>query len=194
MTDSFQPLYKAIQAIVPLPDEEWSYFVQHISICSVSKGEHVLQLDEVPMNIYFCIRGLFRMYYITEDGKEFNKSFCAEDDFITSYGALLTGRPSTFSIEALEDSKLVTIPYDLMLTLFEREVHWERLGRKLAENLYVKKEQKERQFLVHSADERYRLFLQEYPGLENRIPQYHISSYLGITPVSLSRIRKSRKS
>lgn len=80
---------------------------------------------------------------------------------------------------------------DTFESLYKRHRCWETLGRKLAEGLYIKKEMKERLLLMNTAEERYLQFLKEFPGLEKRVPQYHIASYLGITPVSLSRIRSS---
>ena len=70
-------------------------------------------------------------------------------------------------------------------------LRWERLGRLLTEQLYIKKEQREAEFLLDDAPTRYRNFQKQYPGLEDRLPQYHVASYLGITPVALSRIRNA---
>ncbi|QTH42550.1 Crp/Fnr family transcriptional regulator [Cohnella sp. LGH] len=123
-------------------------------------------------------------------GDEYNKSFCSAHDFIASYGSLLAGVPSRISIQALADSLLLTIRYSDFRSLYDRQLCWERLGRLLIERLYVKKELREREFLALSAEARYLKFLERYGHLETAIPQYHIASYLGITPVALSRIRK----
>jgi len=132
---------------------------------------------------------LFRLYYTTPDGSEYNKSFCSGNDFVASYGSLLTGTPASLSIQALTDSKLIVIPYAKFQMLYDRHACWERLGRLLVERLFVKKESRERDFLLLSAEARYLKFMESYGPLAANIPQYHIASYLGITPVALSRIR-----
>ena len=85
------------------------------------------------------------------------------------------------------------LPNQLLYKLYERHACWERLGRKNAENLALVKESREKELLLDSLEIRYRRFLKEFPGLADRIPQYHIASYLGVTDVALSRIRKKIK-
>ena len=91
---------------------------------------------------------------------------------------------------ALMDSELLVIRFRDFEALFDRHACWERVGRKIAEGMFISKERRERELLMLSAEERYRLFLGRYKHLEKRIPQYQIAAYLGITPVALSRIRR----
>lgn len=135
------------------------------------------------------IKGLFRLTYLSEDGKEFTKSFLLENDFLVSYSALIENRESYFSIEALEDSEIVVINYHLWKELFEDKICWHKLLITILEKAFCKKEKREREFLLYNAQERYESFLTSYPNLENRIRQHVIASYLGITPVALSRLK-----
>jgi len=96
--------------------------------------------------------------------------------------------PCRSHIQAMEDSELLIGDYDRMKKLYARNAGWQELGRRIAENFYVGKERREYELLQLSASERYLMFDQEYPGLARRIPQYYVASYLGITPVALSRI------
>jgi CRP-like cAMP-binding protein len=98
--------------------------------------------------------------------------------------------PARFSIQALEESHLLVCNLQPVVELFDQHRCWERLGRKLAEQLYIKKETREAEFLLDDAETRYNNFQRAYPGLEHRLAQYHVASYLGITPVALSRIRR----
>ncbi len=95
---------------------------------------------------------------------------------------------SAYTIEAMEDAVVIEIAYDLLEELMDRSHMWEQFVRKSVERLYIRKEARERELLYLSAMERYRAFLLKYPGMDKRIPQYHIASYLGISPVSLSRL------
>ncbi|MEN1986698.1 Crp/Fnr family transcriptional regulator [Paenibacillus hubeiensis] len=167
---------------------EWEWFVQRTTIRHIPSGFTIIQADEEVNDAYYCVQGLFRLYYALRDGKDFNVAFTLEDDYATSYGAMVTGSKSLFNIEALEDSVVIEIPYDTLKLLMDRSHMWERFIRKAVERLYIRKEEREKELLCLSALERYHAFLAKYPGLEHRIPQYHIASYIGVSPVSLSRL------
>ena len=171
-----------------ISEEDWRIFVNGSQYKDLEKGSHLIVAGDHVDCAYFCIEGLFRMYYTHMDGREYNKSFVQENQFFTSYGAMVSGEPSYFSIQAIENAKIMVSPYALLERLMERSHMWERFIRKGVEQLYIKKEERERQLLFLTAEERYNVFHSQYPGLSGRIPQYHIASYLGITSVSLSRI------
>ncbi|EFM08597.1 putative transcriptional regulator, Crp/Fnr family [Paenibacillus curdlanolyticus YK9] len=183
-------LRAALQRIAPIPDAQWASFRSIASRQSIAKQVHWLQAGEPARLIGFCTSGLFRMYYATPSGEEYNKSFCGTADFIASYSSLLLDAPAFFSIQALADSELLVFRYSEFRSLFDKHPCWERIGRVLIEQLYIKKETRERELLILSAEARYRQFLDHYGPLAAAIPQYHIASYLGITPVALSRIRR----
>ncbi|KRF05485.1 hypothetical protein ASG89_20365 [Paenibacillus sp. Soil766] len=187
--NTFLPLHTFLDRLLPLTEDQKERFTSLFTVTTLAKGEHLLRTGDHLSHLYFNLSGCFRLYYSTYDGKERIKSFCAANDFITSYSALLTDSPSPFSIQALEPAKLLRIFYPDFLTLIAEDPIWERLARKMAESLYVKKERREMQLLTLSAEDRYRSFLEEFGVLAKKIPQYYIASYLGITPVALSRIR-----
>jgi CRP-like cAMP-binding protein len=152
-------------------------------------GENFVRSGEPTEVVGLVVRGIFRFYYLTYDGKEVTKSFCSEGEFIGAYGALLTHRPSSYTVEALEDCHVITIPFSLLEELSQDSLDWLLVRLRVVEQLYLKKEQRERQLLLYDAMSRYKQFLDAYPTYESRIRKYHIASYLGISPVSLSRIR-----
>lgn len=189
----YETLKAAIVQAASINDMEWNEFVGRTAVLQIKKGEYLVRAGETVERAYFCTVGLFRLFYPLENGKEYNKSFALERDFVTSYGAMIKREPSYFSIQALEHSTVIAIDYRLLLDMMERSHAWERLVRKCAEQLYMKKEERERQLLYLDAAGRYEAFLKSYPGLAGRIPQYHIASYLGISPVSLSRLMRGSK-
>lgn len=174
-----------------LSDADWNLFVERSRTRRIFKGVTLIQVGQLAKHAYFCTVGLFRLYYTLQDGREYNVAFTVENDFATSYGAMVMGTPSFFTIEAMEDSVVIEIPYDMLKELMDNSHAWERFVRNSVERLFIRKEERERELLYLSAKERYKAFLIKYPGLEHRIPQYHIASYLGISPVSLSRILHS---
>lgn len=193
MEEPLAHLKQVVSHLVQPPDEQWSRFTSLFVPASLRAGDYFLRNGDAGKNLAFIHKGLCRFFYSSEEGKEFNKSFCAESGFMGSYSAYLLDKPSYFSIQALEDCVLLQAPFASLAALYSEHECWNTLGRKMAEQLYLKKELREAEFLLHSARVRYRHFLLDYPNLESRLPQYHIASYLGITPVALSRIRAAAK-
>lgn len=180
----------ALQQLMEVPDSEWNVFSELFRVRTFAKHDFLLREGESSDPCFFLCEGLVRFFYVTPDGKEFNKSFLLANQFAASLSTSLLQIPTRFSMQALEDVVALEASLTKVRDLFERHVCWERLGRVIAEQLAIKKELRECSFLLDSAETRYLNFLQEYPGLEERITQYHIASYLGITNVALSRIRR----
>lgn len=172
-----------------IPEEEQDYFQEQLVWRTVRKGQYILRAGDICEVVHYCEHGLFRMFYENEDGSEHIKSFVMEGQLFTDYRAFLTATPAFLSIQALEDSRCASFTKAAVERLYERHVCWQTFGRRLAEQLFIAKSVKERELIELSAEERYRLFLQQYPGLEQRVPQYQIAAFLAINPVSLSRIR-----
>ncbi|MBH5319629.1 Crp/Fnr family transcriptional regulator [Paenibacillus sp. GSMTC-2017] len=183
-------LYTALSLQTTISIDEWHTLGQLMTHKRVAKGDYWVRAGDEVDSIALCVNGLFRLFYTTPDGKEFNKSFCKRHDFIAPYSSILQRVPSYFSIQALVDSEILVMRYEDFISLYERNASWDRFGRIIAEQLFIKKETRERELLLLTAEERYFNFLEQYGQLAAEIPQYHIASYLGITPVALSRIRK----
>jgi len=160
----------------------------------VSKQECLCRFGDISEDLYFVVDGLLRAYILDEEGHEYNKNFFIENTFAGSMVSLLTKEPSYFEIEALEDSMVIAIDYEKFRALL-LEAEDLKLFQiyYLEQNWLIEKESREIALVQQNADERYRTFLEKYPNLENRIPQYLIASHLGITPTQLSRIRKNLK-
>lgn len=156
---------------------------------SIKKGEDFIREGERGERLAFLKDGLLRSYYISPKGQEYNKHFFTAGSFVVPVTSLVTGQPSPVYIGALEDSAILVASYRELENLYAKHLHLNILGRKLVELGWIGKERRETQLIMLDARQRYRAFLEEFPGLEQRIPQYHIASYLGITPVQLSRIR-----
>ncbi|NJO91407.1 MAG: Crp/Fnr family transcriptional regulator [Chloroflexia bacterium] len=157
---------------------------------SILTSGYFIKAGETPVKIAFVFKGLFRYVYINDKGDEFTKAIITENTFISSYSAMVLNKPSYFSIEALENSHLLEITWADFNQLKENDVFWVQFLMKFLERGYIAKEKRERDLLLLDAETRYRNFLTEFPGMEQRIKQGIIASYLGIQPETLSRIRK----
>jgi CRP-like cAMP-binding protein len=179
--------------VAHIPKEELRRLLRRKKTITLAKNEYLLMAGDVPEYIGFVRSGLLRLFYIDMDGTEANKHFCVENTLAISYSAFLQRKESMFYIQALEDTKLAAIDYQTYIDLLDSHMCWQIVARKLAEMLFILKEKREFEFLLTDAQQRYLQFLKDYPGLEIRLSQYHIASYVGVTPESLSRIRSSLK-
>jgi len=193
MADYLSSLADAMNFVGDIPEEELKKALERARFITVKKNSYFLRAGEVPRRIGFLKSGLMCLFYIDLNGMEVNKHFSLENTLAISYSAFLQQTESKFFIQALEDSRLLTIDYDTYHELLGGHICWQIVARKLAEMVFILKEKREAELLLNDAQERYQRFLADYPGLERRIAQYHVASYLGITPESLSRIRSNLK-
>jgi CRP-like cAMP-binding protein len=182
-------LRNAINRLVQLRDQDWELLVPHLTYCHLDKGEYWINEGKKEQQIGFVLNGNMRHYYI-HDGEEKTTYFYFENHLVSSYFSALTGEPSKLTIEALTDCQLIIFPYKILVSLYDSSHLWERFGRKLAEYLALGLEERMAGLLILTPEERYlQLFKENKKKIIERIPQHLIANYLGITPVSLSRIR-----
>lgn len=178
------------ESFSPLKPATWKKVQTLFTPVEIRKGDYFAREGEICHEFAFLRKGIVRAFYRTIDGKEYNKHFFVPPSIIGGYTSLTTGRPNQTLQEALTDCDVVKAYYPDMIKLYDQYPDLERVGRLFAERYFVEKERKEAEIILYDADERYRIFQHRYPDLEQRISQYHIASYLGITPTQLSRIRK----
>jgi len=182
-------LISFLHSITDIPNAEIDKVLDIFHVAKLQKNQFLISAGEVPTTLAFLVSGILRLYYISDSGFEFTKSFCVEGEMAAAYTALLNDEPSKLFIQALEDSELLTANYGEYKAITAKCPCWQKVNQTIAEQLFMKKEKRESSLLLDNAQTRYIKFRDEYPGLENRISQRLIASYLGITPVTLSRIR-----
>lgn len=183
-------LRKNIERKVILTDEEFNLVKKFFTPKTFIKGEFLLQKGEICIYSIFVLSGCLRMYSIDMKGNEHIIQFAVEDWWIGDLESFLGDSPSDFFIDALQDSKVLLITKDAREKMLNAVPKMERFYRLLQEAHFITLKRRINESLSLSAEERYLNLLKSFPALFNRIPQSHIASYLGITPQSLSRIRK----
>ncbi len=173
---------------VDVTEAEWDSFVSRLETRVIARHGCLLEERAVCRHIFFVHRGLTR-YFTTEEGREVTMAFNGEHRFVTAFDSFLTGQPSRISIQALEDCDVTAIPRSLLLEMYDRSPAWDRIGRLHAEQIYLRKMDKEMRIRVLTPQERYERMVENDPTLVDRVPQYLLASYLGVTPETLSRIR-----
>jgi CRP-like cAMP-binding protein len=153
-------------------------------------GHPLMAAGSRDRSLYLLESGLLRVYYTTTDGKEFNKAFVREGMFFVALSAYLTDGPLCFAVQTLEPVRAYRMPYPRFHEWVEREPSLARAWRRYMEAHFVRHEAREAALQLEDADGRYRWFLEQHPGLIERVPLYHVASYLGLTNVTLSRVRR----
>ena len=182
-------LRQQIEKTVPLSDSDWLLLEPYLEMKFIKKNHFMTQEGEMGKEIGIISEGAMRHFYI-KDGEEKTTYFYFENAFVGPYISCLTGLPSLMSIEALADTHLIVFPYRRLKEMYSLSPTWERFGRLIAEWAMLGLEERMVGLLTLSPEERYiQLLESNKKKIIERIPQHLIANYLGITPVSLSRIR-----
>ena len=176
--------------LTPISTDSWDKFVALFTHKVLKKGDYFISDGQTAKEIGFLESGIIRAFYRNNEAVEYNKHFFANPCFIGGYASLITGTPNQIIQQALTDCNIQTANYADIRALYETCPDIERGARILAEQFFVQKEQREIEIVLLDADKRYQIFQKDFPQLEQQIPQYHIASYLGITPTQLSRVRR----
>lgn len=186
----YEVLRKHISKRIALTEEEFERCTTYFIPKRLRKHHFLLQEGEVCTAMAFVSKGCLRCYSVDAKGDEHIVQFAIEDWWISDPYSLLTGEPSEYNIDALEDSELLLLDRRSEERLLSEIPKFERLFRLLLENRFVATQRRITAALSVPAEERYLGFLKAYPEIVSRVAQAHIASYLGITPQSLSRIRR----
>jgi CRP-like cAMP-binding protein len=185
----FETLYQYIIPFVSFTEKEKQVLESAFSFRQVPKKFRLAAEGKVAKELYFIVKGLVRLYY-TKDGEEITGYIFKEGLFASSYDSFLRQAPSIQNLETLEDCDLLVISYNRLQQLYDELPKMHIVARKVAEQRFINAQMVLSSFILDSPEERYRKFEQQHGDLLLRVPHHIIASYLGITPVSLSRIRK----
>jgi CRP-like cAMP-binding protein len=183
-----QTLLQHIKTVYPISAEAQKALLEICYEKMFHKGTDVQAIGHTCKTIYFVKKGCVRIYYFKEDN-DITESFEFENAFVARAESLFTGKPSLKAIQTIEDTILIGIDSAQLFLLFDTHPDLERLFRKIIETSYVNTVNRIESLQFNTADERYKNLLKDHPNVLQRVPLKYIASYLGITPVSLSRIR-----
>jgi CRP-like cAMP-binding protein len=182
---------KYLNNISPLSQEAIHSLAELFKPTVLKEGDFFIEEGKYAKEIGFLESGVARAFFVNDEGKEYNKQFFVGPTLIGAYASLLTKQKNKIAQKALTECKIWKVSFSEIELLYEKFHDVERLGRKIAEYYFLQKEKKEIEMALLDAEKRYLIFRQEFPGLEMKIPQYHIASYLGISPTQLSRVRNN---
>ena len=184
-------LFDYFKRFSPLTAEAKKAIEEITKVVHIQKNKDLQPIGHTCRTIYFINKGIARIYYY-KDGIDITESFALENNIIARVESLFTGKPSRKAIQVLEDAEIVAIDADKLFKLYDIYPEIERLFRKIFEASHVETVNRIEGIQFHTAEERYKALLEEAPTILQRVPLKYIASYLGITQVSLSRIRGHR--
>lgn len=186
----FALILKNVSRFIQLTEEEKVFFTSLLKKKNLRKKQFLLQEGDIERYQYFINKGCLKIYKIDEKGLEHIVQFAIEDWWTTDMYSFLTETPAKLNIEAVEDSEMLCMDHTSLEILYQKIPKFERFFRLLLQNAFVANQSRIIETMSLPADERYCSFIEKYPAMERRLPLKFIASYLGITPESLSRIRK----
>ncbi|HLP54630.1 MAG TPA: Crp/Fnr family transcriptional regulator [Fluviicola sp.] len=185
-------LLQHISRHIQLDPTEEAYFLSLIQLKTIRKKEFLLKQGEICKTENFLLSGCMRTFKLNEQGEEQVVQFGIEDWWVGDLYSFLTQTPASYSIDALEDTVVAQITKENLDKLYEQVPKFDRFFRLILQNAFIAQQDRIHQNLSLTAEERYEEFVRRYPQLEQRVAQKHIASYLGITPVFLSMLRRKR--
>lgn len=181
-----------LRELIHFTDEEEELFTSLFSELHLKKHDYFAQEGEYSSKLAFLSAGVMRAFFRNSFGNEYNKTFFTPPTFVAAYSSVTTKQKNLINIQCLTECSLLVADFDKVSSLYKDFSKIESLARILAEHKFAIKEKREIELVTLEAKERYDIFKQEHPGLENQISQYHIASYLGVSPTQLSRIRAKK--
>jgi CRP-like cAMP-binding protein len=190
--DDFSAIKKYAARYIELSEAEEEYFLSLLRVLKVRKKQHIVQPEFVCKYRSYILKGAMRAYLVGDKGQDHTIAFAIEDWWISDYNSYIYQEPATLFVEALEETVLIQISYDAEQTLMTNVPKFERFFRILTQRSFAFLQKRLISNLSKSAEERYEEFLQKYPSIVQRVPQYTLASYLGFSTEFLSKIRNKR--
>lgn len=178
-----------VERLAPITEHDWSEFWSRMEPAEFKKNEFLLRSGQVENHLNFLVSGIVRLY-LTSDTKEFTIRFNFPMMFFNAYSSFFTRMPSRYAVEAIAYVRVYRMSYDQVEELYRVSPAAALVGRRALEYFYLLKEKREVELLCNTAEQNYRELLHEQPEFIQLIPQKYLASFLGITPQSLSRIRR----
>jgi CRP-like cAMP-binding protein len=186
--DSFR---KTLRQLITISETEMLQLERKCHRKSILKKEYLSVEHQSVNEVFFVLSGLVRVTIVDREGREHTSHFSKESEFIADYGSFLTQNKAVYHLQALEDTEVIVMQRSAIEWGYKHMQEGEKLGRAIAESYYIYLDTRIQRQYTLTAMQRYELMNETFPNIHNRVPQHMIASYLGITPIHLSRIKKA---
>ncbi|MCE3199080.1 Crp/Fnr family transcriptional regulator [Paenibacillus sonchi] len=185
-----QLLLQYMTRLTSLSEAEQQAILDEILVEEYSKGTTLLKQGEVPGKCYFVLKGCVRQHAVDVMGRDITSNFYTEEQAISIFNAHKPDKSSDYTLTCLEDCVLVVGPLDTEKEMYAKYTQLETMTRRMIEESFGQVQEEFAAFIASSPEDRLKTLLHKRPGLISRVPQHQLASYLGMTPESLSRIKK----
>lgn len=184
-------LRQVMKQMISVSDEELNLFLRGVTIKTVKRKVILSHPNTIPNEVFFINKGLLRVLITDNEGIEHTIHFALENQFIADYSNFILQQPSYYTLEALEETQVVILPRATIEWGYQNLIDGQKMGRLIAEYYFIYQDERIKNMYVRSAKQRYDNITNVFPNIHNRVPQHMIASYLGITPIHLSRLKKA---
>ena len=181
-----------LEKLIHFTENEMEIFTSLFFEVQLKKYDYFAKEGEYSSKLAFLSKGVMRAFFRNNSGKEYNKTFFTPSNFVAAYSSITSKQKNLINIQCLTDCTIYVANFREITKLYNDYPKIERLARIIAEYKFAIKERREIELVTLDASKRYEIFKKEHPNLENQISQYHIASYLGVSPTQLSRIRAKK--
>lgn len=189
-THGTEALRHTMRQMIAVTEEELETFLAKCSVKTFKRLSVLSRPDHVPNEIFFINRGIIRVIVTDNGGTEHTIHFALEHQFIADYSSFMLRQPALYTLQAIEETEVTVIPRAAIEWGYENMRQGDKLGRLVAEFYFIYQDNRVKNLYARSPKERYDSIAEVFPNIHNRVPQHMIASYLGITPVHLSRLKK----
>jgi signal-transduction protein with cAMP-binding, CBS, and nucleotidyltransferase domain len=182
---------QAIRQMIDVSEAELAGFLEKCYVKTFRRQVALSRPGAVPDEVYFVNRGVVRVVVTDPEGTEHTVHFALEDQFIADYAGFLLKQPGLYTLQAVEETEVVVLPRAAVEWGYSNLAQGEKLGRLVAEFYFIYHDYRIKNGYARTPKQRYDTLTEVFPNIYNRVPQHMIASYLGITPVHLSRLKKA---
>jgi CRP-like cAMP-binding protein len=186
-----EQIRQVIKQMINILEDELNDFLNQTVVKTFKRNEILSRPNFIPNEIFFINKGLIRVLITDNEGTEHTIHFALENQFIADYSNFIQQQPSIYSLQTLEETEVVVLPRSAIEWGYKNLTDGQKLGRLIAEYYFIYQDDRIKNLYVRTPKQRYDSITDVFPKIHNRVPQHMIASYLGITPIHLSRLKKS---
>jgi CRP-like cAMP-binding protein len=186
-----EQIRQVIKQMINISEDELNGFLNQTIVKTFKRQEIVSRPNATPNEIFFIKRGLIRVIITDNEGTEHTIHFALENQFIADYSSFMQKQPSHYTLQTVEDTQVVVLPRAAIEWGYKNLREGQKMGRLIAEFYFIYQDDRIKNMYARTPKQRYDSIADVFPNIHNRVPQHMIASYLGITPVHLSRLKRS---
>jgi len=186
-----EQIKQVMKQMISVSEEELNDFLRQAVTKTFKRQETVSRPKAIQNEIYFINKGLIRVLITDHEGTEHTIHFALENQFITDYTSFIQKHPSLYTLQTVEETQVVVLPRSAIEWGYKNLTEGQKMGRLIAEFYFIYQDDRIKNMYARTPKQRYDSITDVFPNIHNRVPQHMIASYLGITPVHLSRLKKA---